>query len=120
MAYVITQPLGFPMIALAAGIFNMKSIQADSNSKVVMKYKTKRSLWHIQGICSCISAFAVGAMVTLTALFNGYCIFGRFYNWESKQSFCRYSLLNRGADYTVSMSPFLIIIISWTMTSLLF
>lgn len=120
MAYVISEPMGFSMIALAAGIFNMKAIQADSNSKIVMKYKTKRKLWQIQGICSCISAFAVGAMVTLTALLNGYCIFGRFYNWESKQSFYRYSLLDRGHDYTVVMTSFLIIIISWIMTSLLF
>ena len=120
MVYIITQRLVFPMLALTAGIFNMKSIRADSNSKVVMKYKTKRKLWHIQGICSCISAFAVGAMVTLIALLNGYCIFGRFYNWESKQSFYRYSLLDRGHDYTVVMTPFLIIIISWIMTSLLF
>ena len=52
MAYVISEPMGFSMIALAAGIFNMKAIQADFNSKIVMKYKTKRKLWHIQGICS--------------------------------------------------------------------
>lgn len=120
MAYVVTQHLVFAMIALAAGVFNMKSIQADSNSKIVMKYKTKRRLWLIQGICSFISAFTVGAMVTLIALFNGYCIFGRFYNWESRQSFYRYTLLNIGVDYIVSMSPILIIIISWIMTSLLF
>ncbi len=120
MAYVISEPMGFSMIALAAGIFNMKAIQADFNSKIVMKYKTKRKLWQIQGICSCISAFAVGAMVTLIVLLNGYCIFGRFYNWESKQSFYRYSLLDRGHDYRVVMTPFLIIIISWIMTSLLF
>lgn len=120
MAYVVTQHLVFAMIALAAGVFNMKSIQADSNSKIVMKYKTKRRLWFIQGICSCISAFTVGAMVTLIALLNGYCIFGRFYNWESRQSFYRYTLLNVGVDYVVSMPPVLIIIISWTMTSLLF
>lgn len=120
MVYIITQRLVFPMIALTAGIFNMKSIRADSNSKVVMKYKTKRRLWLVQGICSCISAFTVGAMATLTVLLNGYCIFGRFYNWESRQSFCRYTLLNEGANYVVSMSPILIIIISWTMTSLLF
>ena len=120
MAYVIAEPIGFSMIALAAGIFNMKAIQADSNSKIVMKYKTKRRLWLIQGICSCISAFTVGAMVTLTVLLNGYCIFGRFYNWESRQSFYRYTLLNEGIDYVVSMPPVLIIIISWIMTSLLF
>ncbi len=120
MAYVIADPIGFSMIALAAGIFNMKAIQADFNSKIVMKYKTKRRLWLIQGICSCISAFTLGAMVTLTALLNGYCIFGRFYNWESRQSFYRYSLLDRGHDYTVVMTPFLIIIVSWIMTSLLF
>ncbi len=120
MAYIITQRLVFTMIALTAGIFNMKAIQADSNSKIVMKYKTKRRLWLIQGICSCISAFTVGAMVTLTVLLNGYCIFGRFYNWESRQSFCRYTLLNGGVDYVVSMHPVLIIIFSWTMTSLLF
>ena len=57
MVYIITQRLVFPMLALTAGIFNMKSIRADSNSKVVMKYKTKRRLWLVQGICSCISAF---------------------------------------------------------------
>ena len=120
MAYVIADPKGFSIIALAAGIFNMKAIQADSNSKIVMKYKTKRRLWLIQGICSCISAFTVGAMVTLTVLLNGYCIFGRFYNWESKQSSYRYSLIDKGHDYTVVMTPFLIIIVSWIMTSLLF
>lgn len=120
MVYLITQHTIFPMIALATGVFNMKAIQTDSNSKIVMKYKTKRKLWFTQVICSIIAAFTIGAIVTFIAVLGGYYIFGRFYNWESRQSFYRYTLLDIGIPYTVSITPVLILVLSWIMTSLLF
>lgn len=118
--YLITQHTVFPMLALAAGVFNMKAIQNDSNSKIVMKYKTKKKLWFTQVMCSVFSAFILGVSVTFIAVISGYYVFGRFYNWESKQSFYRYTLLDTGVDYTISMSPILILVLSWIMTSLLF